>query len=251
MCNVTSLPREETRAPRIRGLVRPRCNLTVHTKSVLLKLHVTAHMWPTTYYPTWSSISGPHHGRLLSNWFAEFNKFILPIFHCIFLDRHSGTRLRHYTQEAGPPLHNMSKPMKPSSEAGSLSQQQTTDQKKPCDTCCDLNPLCSVEPSTTKRISISEDNRCITLYQTLGAFKASEELGCPICGLLAAVLDQFWPTRTLDAEVTLELEENTPPILFDSDDLLSSVSLYTSTRLGKCALSTQRWRSIARRTLCY
>lgn len=105
----------------------------------------------------------------------------------------------------------MSKPTKPSSETGSLIQQQAPDQKKPCDTCCDLNPLCFVEPSTTKRVSVLKGNRCINLDQTLGAFKTSAELGCRICGLLAAVFDQFWPARTRDAQVLLGLEENTPP----------------------------------------
>lgn len=130
--------------------------------------------------------------------------------------------------------------MQPSSEAGSLSQQQATDQKKPCDTCCDLNPLCSLEPTATKKIFVFKGNRCITLYQTLGDYQTSEELGCPICGLLAAVFDQFWPGRTRDEKVTLGLEENTPPGIWASSNALISVSLYTSTRLGKFAFSTQR-----------
>lgn len=140
--------------------------------------------------------------------------------------------------------------MKPS-EAESLSQEHAADEKKPCDTCCDLNPLCSVEPSTTKRIGIFKGNRFIALKQTLGAFKTSEELGCPICGLLAAVFDQFWPARTRDAQVTLSIAENNPPSLFASENEFTSVYLYTSTSLGKFALSSQRRRSIARHALCY
>jgi hypothetical protein len=139
----------------------------------------------------------------------------------------------------------MSKPMEASSGARPPSQQIATDQKKPCDTCCDLNPLCPVEPSKTKKIGIYRGNRCITLRETLGAYETSTELGCPICGLLAAIFDQFWPGQKRDAQVSLGLEENTPPQLRTPTTPLLRVSFYTSTRVGKCTLSTQRWRSLA------
>lgn len=148
----------------------------------------------------------------------------------------------------------MSKPMNIPSGARSLSKQQSTDQKKPCDICCDLDPLCLVEPNTT---TIIDGNGYINLFWNLGAYKTSAELGCPICRLLTAVFDRFWPGQTRDAQAKLRLEENEAPDLCLwapapplTGDMLS-VHLYTSTRLGKYTLFTQRSRSTTRDTRCY
>lgn len=149
----------------------------------------------------------------------------------------------------------MSKPMNIPSGARSLSQQQSTDQKKPCDTCCDLDPLCPVEPNTTTIIDCLEGKWYINLFWTLGAYETSAELGCPICRLLTAVFDRFWPGQTRDVQAKLRLEENEPPDLClwapRRTGRMLSVHLYTSTRLGKYTLFTQRSRSTTRDTQCY
>lgn len=127
--------------------------------------------------------------------------------------------------------------MKALPEAGSLSHQQAMDQKKACDTCCDLNPLFPAEPSATKEIDIFRGNRYIVLSETFGAYRTSADLGCPICDLLASVFDKFWPGQTRDAQTHIRLEENAPPALWALQYGLPRVTLYTSTRLGKCAPS--------------
>lgn len=147
----------------------------------------------------------------------------------------------------------MSKPMKVSLEAGSLSQQQATDQKKPCDTCCDLDHLQPVQNSKAKEVRSNRitGNRSIVVSQTLGAYETSAELGCPICRVLVAVSDHFCPGLTRGSETSMILGKDGLPAFSILVSDRPRIILYTKQTLGKCTFSTEHWKSTVWDNRCY
>lgn len=69
-------------------------------------------------------------------------------------------------------------PLEVSSEGSSLSPEQFMEPKKPCNTCCDLDPLRPVEPRE-KEVGFKyiTGDGAIILRQTLGAYKPAQGWG--------------------------------------------------------------------------